>query len=140
MNCNDCSYFFTEWDDMERRQIGYCCYKSNVTGLMMDMAEKGFKCPLKELKELKMDDHIITIGESNGFDGWRWKMTIDLKELAEATGRKDKKFKRIEIPLNRAKKLLKLIRQHCYREEDLQKVDKWMAKNPKLAVYWGTIR
>ena len=140
MNCSDCSYFFTEWDDMERRQIGYCCYKSNVTGLMMDMAEKGFKCPLKELKELKMDDHIIIIGDSNGFDGWRWKMTIDLKELAEATGRKDKKFKCIEIPLNRAKKLLKLIRQHCSREEDLQKVDKWMAKNPKLALYWGPIR
>ena len=91
-------------------------------------------------KGLKMDDHIITIGDSNGFDGWNWKMTIDLKELAEATGRRDKKTKLIEIPLNRAKKLLKLIRQHSYREEDLQKVDNWMAKNPKLAVYWGTIR
>ena len=36
----------------------------------------------------EMDDHIITIGDSNGFDGWKWKMTVDLKELAEATGRK----------------------------------------------------
>lgn len=87
-----------------------------------------------------MDDNIITIGDSNGFDGWRWKMTIDLKELAEATGRRDKKFKVVEIPISRAKKLLKLIRQYCYREEDLQKVDKWMAKNTKLAAYWGTIR
>lgn len=87
-----------------------------------------------------MDDNIITIGDSNGFDGWRWKMTIDLKELAEATGRRDKKFKVVEIPISRAKKLLKLIRQYCYREEDLQKVDKWMAKNTKLALYWGTIR
>lgn len=87
-----------------------------------------------------MDDNIITIGDSNGFDGWKWKMTIDLKELAECTGRKDKKYKIVEVPVARAKKLLKLIRQHCYREEDLLKVDKWMAKNPKLALYWGTIR
>ena len=40
----------------------------------------------------------------------------------------------------RAKKLLKLIRQFNYRKEDLEKVDFWMAKNPKLALYWGTIR
>ena len=86
-----------------------------------------------------MDDHIITIGDSNGFDGWNWKMTIDLKELAEATGRRDKKTKLIEVPIPRAKKLLKLIRVYG-READLQKVDKWMAKNPKLALYWGTIR
>ena len=87
-----------------------------------------------------MDDNIITIGDSNGFDGWKWKMNIDLKELAEAAGRRDKKFKVVEIPIPRAKKLLKLIRQYCYREEDLQKVDGWMAKNPKLALYWGMIR
>ena len=67
-------------------------------------------------------------------------MSIDLKELAEAAGRRDKKTKLIEIPIPRAKKLLKLIRTSCFREEDLQKVDKWMAKNPKLALYWGTIR
>lgn len=138
MNCNDCSCFFTEWDDMERRQIGYCCYGSNVTGFMTDMSEKGFKCPKKERKH--MDDNIITIGDANGLDGWRWKMNIDLKELAEAAGRRDKKTKLIEIPIPRAKKLLKLIRTSCFREEDLQKVDKWMAKNPKLALYWGTIR
>lgn len=87
-----------------------------------------------------MDDNIITIGDADGLDGWKWTMTIDLKELAEATGRKDKKFKLVEIPLTRAKKLLKLIRRHCYRNEDLEKVDFWMAKNPKLAMYWGTIR
>ena len=87
-----------------------------------------------------MDDHIITIGDADGIDGYEWKMTVDLKELAEATGRRDKKTKLIEIPLPRAKKLLKLIRQHNYREEDLEKVDFWMAKNPKLALYWGTIR
>ena len=136
MNCNDCTYLFCEWDGMDRRQIDWCCYHS---GRMIDMSERGFKCPKTEVLE-EMDDHIITIGDSNGFDGWNWKMTVDLKELAEATGRRDKKTKLIEIPLNRAKKLLKLIRQHSYREEDLQKVDRWMAKNPKLAVYWGTIR
>lgn len=76
-----------------------------------------------------MDDNIIKIGDANGFDGWRWTMTIDLKELAEAAGRRDKKTK-----------LLKLIRTSCFRKEDLEKVDKWMAKNPKLALYWGTIR
>ena len=90
-----------------------------------------------------MDDHIITIG------GWRWKMTIDLKELAESAGvRKQLKKpdgghydeKVLSVPMARAKKLLKLIRQFNYREEDLEKVDFWMAKNPKLALYWGTIR
>ena len=86
-----------------------------------------------------MDDNIITIGDSDGLAGWKWKMTIDLKELAEATGRRDKKMRVIEIPLNRAKKLLKLIRQYG-TEEDLLKVDNWMAKNLKLSVYWGTIR
>lgn len=87
-----------------------------------------------------MDDNIIKIGDANALDGWRWTMTIDLKELAEAAGRRDKKTKLIEIPIPRAKKLLKLIRTSCFREEDLQNVDKWMAKNPKLALYWGTIR
>ena len=107
---------------------------------MIDMSEKGFRCPKIKKMEKTMDDNIITIGDSNGFDGWKWKMTIDLKELAECTGRKDKKYKIVEVPVARAKKLLKLIRQHCYREEDLLKVDKWTAKNPKLALYWGTIR
>lgn len=111
-----------------------------TVAILEKLINKGFLVNTVNRKGLKMDDHIIIIGDSNGFDGWKWKMTVDLKELAEATGRKDKKTKLIEIPLNRAKKLLKLIRQHSYREEDLQKVDRWMAKNPKLAVYWGTIR
>ena len=87
-----------------------------------------------------MDDNIIKIGDASRRDRWRWKMSIDLNERAEAAGRRDKKTKLIEIPIPRAKKLLKLIRTSCFREEDLQKVDKWMAKNPKLALYWGTIR
>ncbi len=105
-----------------------------------------------------MDDNIITIGDSNGFDGWRWEMTIDLKELANSAGiRKKEKdgtytdprtgetevYKGswyTDYPMTKAKKLLKLIRQYNYRKEDLQKVDNWMAKNPKLALYWGSIR
>ena len=76
-------------------------------------------------------------------------MTIDLKELAESAGvRKQLKKpegghydeKVLSVPMARAKKLLKLIRQFNYRKEDLEKVDFWMAKNPKLALYWGTIR
>ena len=140
MNCADCSYFFSEYDDMERRYVSWCCFKSDITGKMIDMSEKGFRCPKLKKMEKIMDDNIITIGDANGFDGWKWKMTIDLKELAECTGRKDKKYEIVEDPVARAKKLLKLIRQHCYREEDLLKVDKYMAKNPKLALYWGTIR
>lgn len=86
-----------------------------------------------------MDDNIITIGDANGFEGYRWKITVNLKELAEATGRRDKKTKLVEIPLNRAKKLLKLIRVYGW-EEDLMKVDRWIEKNPKLAAFWETIR
>ena len=63
------------------------------------------------------------------------------KGLHEPDMQTDKqKFKVVEIPIPRAKKLLKLIRQYCYREEDPQKVDKWMAQNTKLALYWGMIR
>lgn len=105
-----------------------------------------------------MDDHIITIGDSNGFDGWSWKMTIDLKELADSAGIRKKEKDGIytdprtgetevykgswytDYPMTRAKKLLKLIREKNYRAEDLQKVDFWMKKNPKLNAYWLTIR
>lgn len=86
-----------------------------------------------------MDDNIITIGDADGFEGWRWKMTVDLKELTEASGRRDKKTKLIEVPIPKAKKLLKLIRVYG-REEDLMKVDRWIEKNPKLAAFWETIR
>ena len=86
-----------------------------------------------------MDDNIITIGDANGFEGWRWKMTVNLKELAEASGRRDKKTKLTEVPISRAKKLLKLIRVYG-READLMKVDRWIEKNPKLAAFWETIR
>ena len=85
-----------------------------------------------------MDDHIITIGDSNGFDGWKWKMTVDLKELAEATGRKDKKTKLIEIPLNRAKKLLKLIRQHSYRNDQMKRfvvISQMTSRGPEYRIY-----
>ena len=77
---------------------------------------------------------------SDHYDRYRGMEELLSTNLAEAAGRRDKKTKLIEIPIPRAKKLLKLIRTSCFREEDLQKVDKWMAKNPKLALYWGTIR
>lgn len=86
-----------------------------------------------------MDDHIITIGDANGLDGWKWTMTIDLKELAEATGRKGKKFKLVEIPLTRAKKLLQLIRRYG-TEDDFRKCDEYLRPNARLYKYWGTIR
>ena len=96
-----------------------------------------------------MDDNIITIGDANGFGGWRWKMTIDLKELAESAGIR-KKLKKpgdgfyeeevLSVPMARAKKVLGLIRKNVSDESDLEKVDFWVAKNPKLAKYWGTIR
>ena len=105
-----------------------------------------------------MDDNIITIGDSNGFDGWKWKMTIDLKELVDSAGIRKKEKDGIytdprtgetevykgswytDYPMTKAKKLLNLISRYYIQEEDLLKVDKWMAKNPKLALYWGTIR
>ena len=92
-----------------------------------------------------MDDHIITIGDSNGFDGWRWKMTIDLKELASSAGiRKPlvKQFgqvynkKVVSIPMSRAKKLLKLIHEHC---TDPEIVSKYLARNKKLYEYWRSL-
>ena len=95
-----------------------------------------------------MDDNIITIGDANGFGGWRWKMTIDLKELAESAGvRKQLKNpqgghydeKVLSVPMPRAKKLLKLIRQDG-TESDYQKCDEYLKSNKKLYKAWEQIR
>lgn len=87
-----------------------------------------------------MDDHIITIRGQ-----WEpWKMTIDLKELADSAGIKKKIRKPdgtsfdteiISVPLSRAKKLLKLIRQYG-TENDWAACDKYLADNKKLYEYW----
>ena len=101
-----------------------------------------------------MDDHIITIGDSNGFDGWRWKMTIDLKELAVSAGVRKKEPDGVytdprtgetevykgsyytDYPMRKARKLLKLIHEHC---TDPEIVGKYLAPNKKLYEYWRSL-
>ena len=77
-----------------------------------------------------MDDHIITIRGQ-----WEpWRMTIDLKELADSAGTSfDTEI--ISVPLPRARKILKLIRDNG-TEEDFRKCDEYLAGNEKLHKYW----
>lgn len=90
-----------------------------------------------------MDEHIIRI-----HDVWyHWKMTIDLEELASSAGIKkhivkpgpgehyDQKV--VSVPLPRAKRLLKLIREHG-TEKDFEAVSACLRKkkNAKLYKYW----
>ena len=87
-----------------------------------------------------MDNHIITIRGQ-----WEpWKMTIDLKELADSAGVKKKIRKPdgtsydteiISVPLPRARKILKLIRDNG-TEEDFRKCDEYLEPNTKLHKYW----
>ena len=44
-DCNNCHWFFSEWDDFERKQIDWCDYHSNVTG-KMNKITKDYDCPL----------------------------------------------------------------------------------------------
>ena len=86
-----------------------------------------------------MDDHIVRFG-----DGGRWRMTIDLKELAGSAGiRKNLvgangiKFteKVVSVPLPRAKKLVDLIARYALMEE-ARKLDTYLKPNRKLYKYW----
>lgn len=99
-----------------------------------------------------MDNHIITIRGQ-----WEpWKMTIDLKELADSAGvrkkepdgiYKDPKTGETEVykgtyytdyAMIKAKKLLKLIRDNG-TEEDFRKCDKYLAGNEKLYKHWRAL-
>ena len=86
-----------------------------------------------------MDDHIIRFG-----DGGRWRMTIDLKELAASAGVQKNlvgangiKFteKVVSVPLPRAKKLVDLIARYAPMEE-ARKLDTYLIPNTKLYRYW----
>lgn len=86
-----------------------------------------------------MDEHIIRIENL-----WEhWKMTIDLKELARSAGMKVERPKYSEkvvsVPLPRAKKLLKLIRDNG-TEKDFEACDKYLATNRRLFKYWIEMR
>ena len=82
-----------------------------------------------------MDDHIITIGETDFCR--RWKMTINLKELAEFAGKRvnDRGEFFVSVPMPRAKRLLRLIRMYGTGSE-ISRVDKYIKTNTKLAKYW----
>ena len=85
-----------------------------------------------------MDDHIIRI------NGYGWKMTIDLKELAGSAGIRKPLVKAdgqtydekvVSVPMPRAKKLLKLIRQYG-SDKDFENCDKYLRPNTKLYKHW----
>lgn len=95
-----------------------------------------------------MDKHIIEI-EHHDF-GEHWKMTIDLKELVASAGIQRKLVanygviatydeKVLSVPMTRAKKLLKLIRENG-TDEDLMACDEFLRPNKRLMDYWRTIR
>ena len=98
-----------------------------------------------------MDDHIIQIGSV--CDG-HWHMTIDLKQLAASAGVRKKEpdgtwtdprtgetevYKGsyyVDLPMTKAKRLLKLIRRYYRTEADLAACDKYFAENEKLMKAW----
>ena len=93
-----------------------------------------------------MDDYIITFGDSTF--GHAWKMTVDLKELAASAGIRRLLVKPdgqtynekvVSIPMPRAKKLLKLIRQYG-SDSDLLRCDEYLRHNERLYKYWAQIR
>lgn len=95
-----------------------------------------------------MDKHIIEI-KHHDF-GEHWEMTIDLKELAASAGIRRKLVanygviatydeKVLSVPMARAKKLLKLIRENG-TDEDLMACDEFLRSNKRLMDYWRTIR
>lgn len=88
-----------------------------------------------------MDEHILRI-KHHDFDG-HWEMTIDLKELAASAGIRLKRpgyqDKVLSVPMTRAKKLLKLIRENG-TDEDLMACDEFLRPNKRLMDYWRTIR
>ena len=90
-----------------------------------------------------MDNHIITIRGQ-----WEpWKMTINLKELANSAGIRKKIRKPdgscfdtevVSVPMPRAKKLLKLIRQYG-SDKDFENCDKYLKPNTKLYKHWRAL-
>lgn len=89
-----------------------------------------------------MDDYIIRISNDDHFRTTVWRMTIDLRALSDLAGKRmEDKYNGgtfVDVPIPRAKKLLKLIREYG-TQEDFQKVDRNL-KNKRLLSYWKTIR
>ena len=86
-------------------------------------------------------ENIINISNSDHFRTTAWKMTIDLDELARSAGRRvnDRGEIFVDIPLPRAKKLLRLIREYG-TENDFEKCDSAFRGNEKLLKYWKELR
>ena len=88
-----------------------------------------------------MDDYIIKLSNADHFRTTEWKMTIDIRTLSDLAGKRvEDKYNGgtfVDMPLPRAKKLLKLIREYG-TEEDFGKVERNL-KNKKLLQYWRAI-
>lgn len=85
-----------------------------------------------------MDDHIIRI------NGYGWKMTIDLKELAGSAGIRKNLVKAdghtydekvVSVPMARARRLLQLIRQYG-TGKDFERCDEYLMANTRLYKHW----
>lgn len=84
-------------------------------------------------------ENIICISNSGRFRTTAWKMTIDLDELARSAGKRVKDGYNggafVDVPLPRARRLLKLIREYG-TEKDFEKCFDAFRKNEKLLKYW----
>lgn len=90
-----------------------------------------------------MSDCVIKISNDGRFRETEWSMSINLEELAGSAGkRRDDLYEGgsvVDLPMARAKKLLKLIWEYGTKE-DFVKCDKYLAKNKKLFAHWRKIR
>lgn len=82
---------------------------------------------------------LIKLSNADCWQNTSWRMTIDLKELAESAGKRLRDGYNggsyVEYPIPRAKKLLKLIREYG-TDADFMKCDEYLKTNKKLYSYW----
>ena len=90
-----------------------------------------------------MDNNIIILTNNDHCRTTAWKMILDLREIADRSGRRVKDNYNggtfVSYPLPRAKRLMKLIAEYG-KEEDFEKCDKYFSQNKKLLKYWMEIR
>lgn len=87
-------------------------------------------------------ENIIYISNAGHFRTTEWKMTINLDELARSAGKRGfdgyNGCSYVDMPLPRAKRLLRLIRDYG-TEKDFEKCFDAFRTNERLLKYWKEI-
>lgn len=88
---------------------------------------------------MEKNDSVIEISNKDRWENSTWHMMVDLQAVADNAGVRvqDNYHGGFygDYPVQRAKKLLKLIKEYG-SPEDLEKVGKYVKSNARLAAYW----